>query len=333
MARWTVDIIIPTYKPGRDFLNLIESLNMQTVRPGRIIVINTEEKYLSNLIYGTDFREKNKNVYITNISRKEFDHAKTRSMGAAKSDADYVMFMTQDAMPKNNNLIEELFAFMEDEKVAVSYARQLPEFDSSYIERYSRYFNYPDVDRVKSLDDIEELGIKTYFCSDVCALYRRSVFDALGGFEGYAIFNEDMVYAAKAVKAGYKIAYASKACVYHSHDYSGKQQFKRNFDLGVSQANHPEIFENIKSEGEGIRLVKNTAAYLLKKRQPLLILRLAYLSGCKLIGYKLGKGYKKLSKRRILKYTSNKEYWYRFWDKSNISVDVYSGYGKNEEGL
>ena len=69
-------------------------------------------------------------------------------------------------------------------------------------------------------------------------------------------FNEDMIYAADLIHAGYGIAYAADAKVVHSHNYSCSQQFHRNFDLGVSQAQYPEIFDGVPSEGEGLRLVK-----------------------------------------------------------------------------
>lgn len=54
-----------------------------------------------------------------------------------------------------------------------------------------------------------------------------------------------MIYAAKAVEAGYSIAYAADAEVVHSHNYTNGQQFHRNFDLGVSQAEHPEVFGGV----------------------------------------------------------------------------------------
>lgn len=71
------------------------------------------------------------------------------------------------------------------------------------------------------------------------------------------------------IQAGYGIAYAADAKVIHSHNYSCMQQFHRNFDLGVSQAEHPEIFASVKSEGEGIRLVKQTFRYLLSRGKDL----------------------------------------------------------------
>jgi rhamnosyltransferase len=74
-----------------------------------------------------------------------------------------------------------------------------------------------------------------------------------------------MIYAAKVIENGYQIAYAADARVIHSHNYTGKQQFHRNFDLGVSQAEHPEVFEGISSESEGIHMVKTTIKELKEK--------------------------------------------------------------------
>ena len=93
--------------------------------------------------------------------------------------------------------------------------------------------------RLKGKEDEDELGIKTYFCSNVCAAYRRDIYLKLGGFTKKTIFNEDMIFAGHAVEAGYQIAYAADAQVIHSHNYTAMQQLHRNFDLGVSQADHP----------------------------------------------------------------------------------------------
>ena len=140
-------------------------------------------------------------------------------------------------------------------------------------------------------------------------MYRRSVYEELGGFERRTIFNEDMIFAGKLVQSGRAIAYCADAKVIHSHNYTCIQQFRRNFDLGVSQAEHPEIFSGVPSEGEGIRMVKKTAAYLLEQKKIYLIPKLVLLSGCKFVGYRLGKGYKKLPKWLIDVCTMNKEYW------------------------
>ena len=131
----------------------------------------------------------------------------------------------------------------------------------------------------------------------------------MGGFVNRAIFNEDMIYAGNMAKKGYGIAYVADARVFHSHNYSCVQQFHRNFDLGVSQAEHPEIFEGIPSEGEGLRLVKKSFAYLIKTGHIWLLPKLVGQSGFKYIGYFLGKRYGKLSEKAILFCTMNPEYW------------------------
>lgn len=304
----TIDVIIPLYKPGKELFDLLDSLVKQTLPVQNIILMNTEEKYFEQLTYGTDFPYRYHNVKVYHLSKREFDHGKTRHVGVTKSQADIFVMMTQDAVPADELLLEKLVEPLQGE-VAAAYARQLPKEDCSPEECYTRSFNYPEQSRVKSMEDLPELGIKTFFCSNVCAAYRRDIYDETDGFVRKAIFNEDMIYASGVVRAGYKIAYAADARVYHSHNYTNMQQLRRNFDLGVSQADNPQVFADVPSESEGMKLVKSTVKYLaeynMKSRIPFFFVQ----CGCKYIGYFLGKHYKKLPRKVILYLTSNKEYW------------------------
>ncbi len=304
-----IDVIIPTYKPDETFKKLVCLLEKQTVPVNRIIVMNTEEKYMQSLHIGTRFLAEHKKLFIHHLSRKEFDHGRTRNTGASKSDADVFVFMTQDAIPDDETLIERLTAPLADSKVACAYARQLPSEEATMTEKLTRDFNYPSKSRIKTQKNLDELGIKTYFCSNVCCAYNARIFRELKGFVNRTIFNEDMIYAAKAIQNGYGIAYVAEACVIHSHNYSGKQQFHRNFDLGVSQAEHPEVFEGISSESEGIRMVKDTIAKLKAAGAAKEIPAYVYTTGCKYIGYKLGKMYKKLPHWFVMKCTMSPLYF------------------------
>lgn len=305
----TVDVIIPTCKPEKEFITLLDRLQVQTVKIGKIIIMNTEEKYFERLKYETSGFKEYPNIEIHHLSKREFDHGNTRNIGVKKSNAPYFVCMTQDAIPADEYLIERLIAPLVKKEAAVSYARQLPKADCGAIECFTKGFNYPEKSRIKGREDVEELGIKAFFCSNACAAYCRSTFEELGGFIRHTIFNEDMIYAAGAVKAGYKIAYAADAKVLHSHNYTWLQNFHRNFDLGVSQADHPEIFKSVKSESEGIRLVKQTAQYLKDTGNGKLILPMFWGSGWKFLGYKLGVNYKKLPMWLIRKCSMNRNYW------------------------
>lgn len=303
-----IDVIIPLYKPGRELFTLLDKIKGQTIPASRIILLNTEEKYFTQLVYGTDFVNRYKNVEVYHLSKREFDHGGTRRKGVTKSTAPVFVMMTQDAVPADAFLLERLVAQLEGD-VAVAYARQLADNKSSVLERFSRQFNYPDKSCIKSKEDLDKLGIKTYFCSNVCAAYRREIYDKQGGFIRRTIFNEDMIYAAGVIKTGYRIAYAADARVIHSHNYNCRQQFHRNFDLGVSQAEHPEIFGGIRSESEGKRMVKAATAYL-KENHMQMKIPYFYLQCCfKYAGYLLGKHYKKLPHKVVLACTASPTYW------------------------
>ncbi len=304
-----IDIIIPVYKPDQKFLALVDKLEHQTVAVNKIIIMNTEGQYFDRLVKGTSFFEKYRNVCVINLKKEDFDHGLTRRQGVEQSDAQVFVMMTMDAMPVDEDLVEKLTAPLEREDVAVSYGRQMAGKNSGEIERYTRKFNYPGKGCEKSAKDVEKLGIKAFFCSNVCAAYRRDIYDRLGGFVSRTIFNEDMIYAAGAIKAGYKIVYAADAKVVHCHNYTYRQQFRRNFDLGVSQADHPEVFAAVSSEGEGAALIRKTTVHLWKSGKKRLIPGL-YISSCfKYAGYLLGKHYKGLPKCLVLKCTMSEEYW------------------------
>ena len=304
-----MDVIIPTYKPDRMFLELMDKLAHQSVPIHRIIIMNTEQKYFDRLVYGTSFSKQYKNVLVKHLSKREFDHGRTRNSGVHLSDAEVFIMMTQDAVPADEFMVEELLQGLAQENVAVAYARQIAGDSSSEAEKFTRNFNYPDEKMIKTEADIERLGIKTFFCSNVCAAYHRDIFDALGGFVKHTIFNEDMIFAAKAVRAGYGIAYQPEAKVFHSHDYTAMEQFHRYFDLGVSQAEHPEVFSGIRSESEGKKLIKMTIAHLKEENMIFQIPGVIVKSGFKYAGYLLGKNYKKLPKKVAVKCSSAKEYW------------------------
>lgn len=304
-----IDVIIPVYRPDEKLEKLIGKLNHQTVKPDHILFMQTmvggdEDERVRGIL------ERAENARIIPVDKSDFDHGGTRNLGASLSDAGYMLFMTQDAVPEDEFLLENMYRHLtSDEKIATVYGRQLPDDKVGVIERYTRQFNYPEKSGVKDKNDLERLGIKTYFCSNVCAMYRKNVYEELGGFVTETIFNEDMILAASVIHAGYKIAYAADARVVHAHKYSYWQQLTRNFDMAVSQRQYREIFEKVKSESEGLRLVKDTAKFLLKNGKWYLIPDLIMQSGFKFIGYKLGLKYERLPKSLVKKLSMNKRYW------------------------
>lgn len=303
----TVAVLVPVYRPDKKFSRLLQMLERQTYPVKQLIIMNTEKSLWNEGGY-----DGIAGMEVHHVTKEAFDHGGTRRLGMRYVHTDMCICMTQDAVPADEYLVERLVDALScrmEDPVAVAYARQLPGKDCRVIERYTRAFNYPDESFIKTEADLPRLGIKTYFCSNVCAAYHMEIYNRMDGFVPKTIFNEDMLYAAEVIGAGYGIAYVAEARVIHSHNYSCIQQLKRNFDLAVSQAEHPEVFRGLKSEGEGIRMVKQTAAYLCKQKKWYLLPELVAKSGCKYAGYVLGKQYQKLPEGLVRKLTMNQAYW------------------------
>ena len=271
MKFYTVDVMIPTYKPGQEFAELLPRLLEQTYPIRSIRVVNTGKKF-----WNPAWEQLSDKIMVEHIRPSEFDHGGTRRAMAESSDADLLLFMTQDAMPYDNACVEHLVEKFSLPHVKAAYARQLPRDDCRTLERFTRGFNYPEESDIKDAGDLPKLGVKTFFCSNVCAMYDRRTYEELGGFVESTLFNEDMIYAGHLVQAGYAIAYAADA--------------------------YP-------SEGEGIRMVKKSASYVCKIHKPWLLVTLFFQSGFKYVGYFLGKRYKSLPDGVIRWCTSNKTWW------------------------
>ncbi len=145
-------MIIPTYKPDQRTVQLVKRLLKQTKAAGRIYLIDTETG-----IFPKELETISDRVTIKKIKPEEFDHGGTRNLGAQLSDAKIIVYMTQDAVPADEHLLERLLEGFEEENTAAVYARQLPAADCQLMEQYTRKFNYPPQSRRKSAADLEEL--------------------------------------------------------------------------------------------------------------------------------------------------------------------------------
>ncbi len=300
----TVDIIIPVYRPGKEWKKQLARLLQQTVLPEHIFILQTLDKGEKPM------KSRERRIQVFPVKKEEFDHGKTRAYGAGLSRADYLLFMTQDAIPADRELIARLLEGFDRKNVGIAYGRQLARKDADITEKLARLHNYPKESRFKTKADLETMGIQAFFCSDVCAMYDRKIYEELGGFSYPAIFNEDMVMAYRVLQAGYGVFYAAGAKVFHSHTYTCMQQFRRNFDLSVSQKQRREVFGQVSSEKEGAGFVKKTVITLCKHFQFAKAFYFIWQCVCRLAGYRLGKHYENLPKKLILYCTMSPGFWH-----------------------
>lgn len=298
-----VSVIIPTLNCQDSIELLLTKLWEQTKRPIEVIVIDSESND-NTVSIAEKFGAK-----VIKILRSDFNHGKTRNVAASCAKGDILVFLTQDALPKNKYFIENLINPLKNLKIAASYGRQVAKDNAIPTEKFSRLFNYPQEDKIKSKEDIKILGIKTFFFTNVCSAIKKDVFNEVGKFPDDTILNEDMILASKLILHGFKIAYASTAEVIHSHNYGFKKQFKRNFDIGVSLIEYKSILNYATAESEGIKFLINEIKYMIKNRRYLWIPYAIGEDASRFIGYKLGLIHKNIPLYLKKKLSMNPDYW------------------------
>ncbi|MBW3093434.1 glycosyltransferase family 2 protein [Bifidobacterium sp. 82T10] len=257
-----ISVIIPTLNAGAQITELLASLQNQTRRPDEIIVVDSQSD--DDTVQRVHRYE---HVRLIEIQRKNFDHGATRDMALRESNGDYVLFLTQDALPKDSRYIEKLLKPFADEKVALVSGRQIARQSARLSEKLVREFNYPAKSHVRNANDIPQYGIKAFFATDVCSAYRRDAYLAVGGFEHPITTNEDMFIAAAFLHAGYSVAYAADAQVWHSHNFTLRQQYRRNYIMGREIELRKDKLGGAKVAGEGASLVRHVMGNLARTGQ------------------------------------------------------------------
>ncbi len=300
----SVSVVIPTRNGSTTLPELLALLNQQTIVLDDIHVVDSASEDDTVSIarsYGAK---------VTSINRQDFDHGGTRSMMARKTKGDIIIYFTQDAIPASRDCVERLLQPFRDEKVAVCYGRQLPNFDADYGAARLRQFNYPETSQIRCFEDRKQYGLKTVFTSNSFAAYRRLPFKSVGYFKDNLIFGEDTEVVGRLVKDGFKVAYVADARVYHSHNYTYQEEFKRSFDTGVLHTKEGWLLETYgQAEKIGKKFVINELTSLLKNGRLQLFADCFVRNFCKYAGYAIGRKYAILPRSFIIRLSMHRSWW------------------------
>lgn len=278
-----ISVIIPTCEGNATIGPLLTALQAQTLPPDEMIVVDSESTD------GTPETAERLGAKVIRIRRCDFDHGGTRDMALRCSLGDLVLFLTQDALPCDALYIEHLIAPFADERVAAVSGRQIAKADARPFEKAIRAFSYPASSHTWNASAIPKVGVQAFLVSDVCSAYRRSAYERAGGFEHPVITNEDMLMAARLLDAGYKLAYAGDAAVYHSHRYSFMQEYRRNDLIGRFMQRYHKELHDAKETSQGIKLVKYVLNRLWKERQLGECISFCFHCAARLLGNRMGR--------------------------------------------
>ncbi len=305
----SLSVIIPTRNGAGTLPAVLAMLRRQTAAITELLVVDTESEDTTCDI-ALNFGAK-----IYTIKREEFDHGGTRSWIAEKAAGDILVFLTQDAVPVTVDAVARLTdPLKKDTDITVTYGRQLPNQEANTAASCLRLFNYPSESSVRCFDDRKELGLTTIFVSNSFAAYTKSSLASVGYFKNGLIFGEDTCTVGRMLRDGMKIAYVADAMVYHSHNYSWLQDFRRAFDIGVLHTMEEWLIETYgKAEKVGFGYLRSQIATLKKTGRIFDLIDFFCRNFLKFLGYKVGRHYKALP-GRIIPYMSMHRSW---WAKRN----------------
>lgn len=280
---YKIALLIPTYNAGEKWKKVLKQIPLQTQRPDKVIVIDSE-----STDHTVDIARRH-GADVMVIPKKDFTHGYARhKMVAEYPEFDIYILLTQDAILASEHSIETLVKAFDNPAVGVAFGRQKPYPEAGIIETHNRNFNYPDQSSIKSKKDIPAYGFKTIFCSNSFAAYRKTAYDQTGGFPLEANFGEDTLLCAKMILSDWEVAYVADANIYHSHNNSLLQDFKRFYEIGLFHKKNPWLYTMFgKPSGEGLRYLTSQVKFVLK-RNPLLLPAVVIRTINKFIAYKSG---------------------------------------------
>ncbi len=247
-------------------------------------------------------------VILKTIPPQEFHHARTRNLGRSLAKGEIVVYLSQDAEPLSDDWLYELTkSLCDDSKICAVYGKQIPRKDSSPLNDFRMRWLYGDELNVKEISEKSNFKRQQLSFSNANSATRKEVLERFP-FRKDISFAEDIDFSSRALLAGYKIAYAPKAAVYHAHDYTIIEIFRRYFDVQIAY-NRIGISRDMRGLfGEGVRYVLKELQFLWQNKHFILIPYSLIYNSAKYTGLRLGTLEKIIPmplKRRISRY------WYR----------------------
>ncbi len=172
-------------------------------------------------------------ITLRRIPAEQFHHARTRNLAAGLARGEILIFLSQDAIPADDNWLSSMLANFNDPQVGAVYGRQLANPSSSLERRDVFDAIYGESRIVKDPAHRNGMGYRFYHFSDANAAVRRTVWDEFRFPENLKVF-EDLGIAKRILDGGWKIVYEPRASVFHTHTHSTLGLLQRYFDIGYT---------------------------------------------------------------------------------------------------
>jgi rhamnosyltransferase len=307
-----ISVVIPVKDGGEDLVRCLESIGRQEI--GEAVEIVLVDSGSSD---GSPGRARRLGARVHEIPPGEFNHGRTRNLGATLAEGETLVFTSQDAYAEDDDWLATLVApLRSDPGIAAVYGRHVALRTAAPAERYFFDFMYGPEPRIQRIRDASEVTIESIHFSNVNSAIRRATWRAFP-FADDLIMSEDHEWSRRVLLAGHAIAYEPRAVIMHSHTYSLASAFRRFFDSGVS-AERSFVDDAPESRAAlwqtGVRYARGEVAWLWQTGQVDRLPYTAVYELTKFAGLQLGRRHRRLPlalKRRLSSLPS-------YWDGADI---------------
>lgn len=277
-----IDIICPLYKAEKYIKNLDNNIKKQkNVNINKIRYVLTEcEDNTENIL-------KDLNATYKVIHPKDFSHSITREKETFESNADIVVFITQDIIIEDDMWLYYLVCDIESGKCDAAFSNQI--CNNNSIEKYTRELNYPEKSYYVTKKDIDRLQLKTFFFSDAASAISRNIFVKLNGYDKKDLpISEDMYIAYKLIMNGYTIKYCADSKVIHSHNFTFRELYDRYYLTGKFFKQN-EYLNKYKVNSSGFGLAKYVLKRAIQEKNVKVLIQFVPNMVARFVGMKVGK--------------------------------------------
>ena len=222
-----ISIFIPTKNAGKEFEKTLNQISIQDNKSFEVIIVDSSPT--NQTIKITEKFKDKFPLKIYKIPPEEFGHGKTRNLALKYSSksSEFIVFLTQDAIPANNRWLSNLLSNFKDAKIAGVFSRQIPKKNARITEVFFYKENFPNKKIIRPSKNYNIFPYNIFF-SNVSSAIRKDLLEKYP-FDETLIMSEDQKWAKTIIQKGYKTIYEPKSIVIHSHNYTLKQTFQRYF--------------------------------------------------------------------------------------------------------